>query len=59
MASFRSEEKCSRQEFDILLFQTQEKYKRQQSKGFSWIPVAHACNPSYSEAEIRRIAVQS
>jgi hypothetical protein len=23
------------------------------------VPVAHACNPSYSEAEIRRIKVQS
>jgi hypothetical protein len=24
-----------------------------------WAPVAHACNPGYSRAEIRRIAAQS
>jgi hypothetical protein len=28
-------------------------------KIFSCVPVAHTCNPSYSEAEIWRIAVQS
>jgi hypothetical protein len=25
----------------------------------SWVQVAHTCNPSYSEAEIRRISAQS
>jgi hypothetical protein len=24
-----------------------------------WVLVTHACNPSYQEAEIRKIAVQS
>jgi hypothetical protein len=27
--------------------------------GNSWVPVAHTCNPSTREAEIRRIVVQS
>jgi hypothetical protein len=26
---------------------------------FCWVPVAHTCNSSYTEAEFRRIAVQS
>jgi hypothetical protein len=28
-------------------------------KKLNWEPVAHACNPSYSGAEIRRLEVQS
>jgi hypothetical protein len=28
------------------------------SQVLSWVPVAHACNPSCLEAEIRRIVVQ-
>jgi hypothetical protein len=47
------------QEKDVANYSGENKQTNKQKSAPSWAWVAHTCNPSYSEAEIRRTAVQS